>query len=130
MDHANDAVPYHGTLKGYLVGFVLALILTAIPFAMVMNGKLDQSTVLWGIFLAALVQIIVHLHFFLHLDASAKERWSVMSLTFTGLIMTIFIGGTVWIMYNMHLRMMVDSKTPVMESPASTSMATPIQHQP
>ncbi len=130
MNHENHDVPYHGTLKGYVIGFVLALILTVIPFAMVMNGKLDHATVLWGMFLAALVQIVVHLHYFLHLDASARERWNVMSLTFTGLIMAIFIGGTVWIMYNMHTRMMVDSNVPTLESPAVMPVTSPDQRQP
>lgn len=102
---ANSAVPYHGTLKGYLTGFVLALILTAIPFGLVMAGTLPKSAVLLGIFIAAGVQILVHLHYFLHLDASSSERWNVMALLFTTLIMAIFVAGSIWIMYNLRIRM-------------------------
>jgi len=33
-------------------------------------------------------------------------RWNVLALVFTVLIITIFIGGTLWIMSNLHYRMM------------------------
>ncbi|MFQ6334682.1 cytochrome o ubiquinol oxidase subunit IV [Methylophilus sp. 3sh_L] len=106
QQHAgHDEVPYHGTIRGYVTGFVLALVLTAVPFALVMNGLLPQSGLLVGVTLAAIVQMVVHLHFFLHLDRSASERWNVMSLLFTVLIMAIFVAGSVWIMYSLHMRM-------------------------
>lgn len=106
QSHAgHDEVPYHGTLQGYVTGFVLALVLTALPFALVMKGLLPQSGLLIGVTLAALVQIVVHLHFFLHLDRSASERWNVMSLLFTLLIMVIFVAGSIWIIYSLHMRM-------------------------
>jgi cytochrome o ubiquinol oxidase subunit IV len=105
-DHVgHEEVPYHGTFRGYVTGFVLALALTAIPFALVMHGLLPPSGLLVGILLAAIVQMVVHLHFFLHLDRSASERWNVMSLLFTVLIMVIFVAGSVWIMYSLHMRM-------------------------
>ena len=66
-----------GSLKSYLTGFVLSLILTAIPFALVMSGTLSSSATLAGIFSAGLVQILVHLHYFLHLDTSSAARWNV-----------------------------------------------------
>src|SRR5208337_4430193 len=95
-----------GSLKSYLTGFVLSLILTAIPFALVMNGTLPSSTILAGIFSAGIVQILVHLHYFLHLDTSSAAGWNVLALMFTLAIMVLFVGGTIWIMFNLYHRMM------------------------
>ena len=95
-----------GSFKSYLTGFVLALILTAIPFALVMSGALSSAAALAGIFSAGLVQILVHLHYFLHLDTSSEEGWNVLAMIFTLLIMALFVGGTLWIMFNLNYRMM------------------------
>jgi cytochrome o ubiquinol oxidase subunit IV len=95
-----------GSLQSYLTGFVLSLILTAIPFALVMNGTLSSSAILAGIFSAGIVQILVHLHYFLHLDTSSAARWNVLAMIFTILIMILFVGGTLWIMYTLNYRMM------------------------
>lgn len=95
-----------GSLKSYLTGFVLALILTAIPFALVMSGALSSWAIIAGIFVAGIVQILVHLHYFLHLDTTSAARWNVLALIFTLLIMVLFVGGTLWIMSNLNYRMM------------------------
>ncbi len=95
-----------GSLKSYLTGFVLSLILTAIAFALVMSGSLSPPATLAGIFVAGTVQILVHLHYFLHLDTSSAGRWNVLALIFTFLIMALFVGGTLWIMYTLNYRMM------------------------
>jgi cytochrome o ubiquinol oxidase subunit IV len=95
-----------GSLKSYLTGFLLSLILTAIPFALVMRGTLSASAALAGIFSAGIIQILVHLHYFLHLDTSSAARWNVLALIFTLLIMVLFVGGTLWIMWTLNYRMM------------------------
>jgi cytochrome o ubiquinol oxidase subunit IV len=95
-----------GSLKSYLTGFALSLILTAIPFALVMSGTWSAAATLAAIFSAGLVQILVHLRYFLHLDTSSAARWNVLALIFTLLIMALFVGGTLWIMYNLYYRMM------------------------
>ena len=95
-----------GTLKSYLIGFVLSLILTAIPFALVMSGGWSYTTIVSGIFGAGILQILVHLHYFLHLDTSSAARWNVLALIFTLAIMVLFVGGTIWIMFDLYHRMM------------------------
>lgn len=95
-----------GSLKSYLTGFILAVTLTIVSFALVMSGEVPRSTVLVGIFVAAVLQILVHLHYFLHLDRSSAARWNVLALLFTSLIMTIFVGGTIWVMFTLNSRMM------------------------
>jgi cytochrome o ubiquinol oxidase operon protein cyoD len=95
-----------GSRRSYLTGFALSLILTAIPFALVMEGARPASVALAAICLAGLVQILVHLHYFLHLDTSSAARWNVLALLFTLVIMLLFVGGTLWIMYTLNYRMM------------------------
>ena len=93
------------SLKSYLTGFFLSLALTIIAFALVMSDSVSRSATLVGIFGAAILQILVHLHYFLHLNTSSSARWNVLALLFTLLIMTLFIGGTLWIMYHLNYRM-------------------------
>jgi cytochrome o ubiquinol oxidase subunit IV len=95
-----------GSLKTYITGFVLSVVLTVIPFALVMGGGVPRSAMVWGICSAGIVQIFVHLHYFLHLDTSSAARWNVMALVFSLLIIFIFVGGTVWVMYTLNSRMM------------------------
>jgi cytochrome o ubiquinol oxidase subunit IV len=102
----DNAGASRGSLKSYLTGFILALILTGIPFALVMSGALPPWASLAGIFSAGLVQILVHLHYFLHLDTSSAARWNLVALVYTVLIMALFAGGGIWIMYNLYYRMM------------------------
>lgn len=96
-----------GSMMKYTVGFVLAVMLTTVSFALVMNGAaVARGTVLAAILGAAVAQILVHLHFFLHLDRSSAARWNILALIFTALIMILFVGGTIWIMFDLNARMM------------------------
>lgn len=107
MNHAqiDGTGASRGSFKSYTTGFTLSIVLTAIAFALVMSGSLPRPAVLFGIIGAALVQILVHLHYFLHLDTSSAARWNVLAILFTLLIMIIFVGGTIWIMVNLNYRM-------------------------
>jgi cytochrome o ubiquinol oxidase operon protein cyoD len=91
-----------GSFKSYGIGFILSIILTAIAFGLVMSRMVSLSVILYGIIGAAVVQILVHLHYFLHLDTSSETRWNVLALMLTLLIMGLFIGGTIWIMINLN----------------------------
>ena len=96
-----------GNVKSYTTGLILSIILTAIAFVLVMQGAaIPHGIVFVSIFGAATVQILVHLHFFLHLDTSSKARWNVLALVLTVLIMILFVGGSLWIMSNLNYRMM------------------------
>jgi cytochrome o ubiquinol oxidase operon protein cyoD len=95
-----------GNFKSYATGFILSIVLSIIAFGLVMNGALPRSAIVFGLLAAAIVQMMVHLHYFLHLDASSAARWNVLALIFTLLIMFIFVGGSIWIMFNLNDRMM------------------------
>lgn len=103
---AHDASHGHSSVKSYVIGFVLAVILTVIPFKIVMDGTMDRGTILWIILGMAVVQIVVHLKYFLHMDGSKGQRWNVMAFLFTLLILFIVLAGSLWIMHNMNANMM------------------------
>lgn len=113
MSHAsadNDNHDVHEITYGsYITGFVLALILTLIPFGLVAFGWLSTGATLLVIGAAAVLQIIVHLFFFLHLDFSPANRWNTMSALFSAAIMILLIGGTLWLFVSLKLRMMLGS---------------------
>jgi cytochrome o ubiquinol oxidase subunit IV len=98
----------HGaaTRRGYLTGFILALILTAIPFGAVMSHALSPTIVLSVILAAAALQILVHLHYFLHLGAPTDEPWNFPATLFTAIIIVLVVGGSIWIMSNLAGRTM------------------------
>ncbi|QCR36907.1 cytochrome o ubiquinol oxidase subunit IV [Nissabacter sp. SGAir0207] len=97
----------HGSVKSYLIGFILSVILTIIPFWMVMNGTATHGTILATIVAMAVIQIVVHLVYFLHMNTSSEERWNLVAFLFTAMIILIVVVGSLWIMYNLNLNMMV-----------------------
>ena len=97
----------HGSYRSYLTGFVLAAILTIIPFAIVMSGGFD-SRVLTAVMVIgfAVVQILVHMVYFLHMNTRSDEGWTMLSMIFTIIVVVIMIAGSVWVMYNLNTNMM------------------------
>ncbi len=104
-DHADS--PVHFSLKGYATGFVLSLILTAIPFWLVMAKVIPNSTITAFVVLGfAVVQILVHMVFFLHLDAKSEGGWNLLSTIFTVVVVVIMLAGSLWVMHHMNANMM------------------------
>ena len=95
-----------GSLRSYLAGLVLSLALTFLSFGLVVSGAVPKSTVVWGVMISAILQILVHLRYFLHLRASEKSRWNLVAIVFSALVIFIMAGGTVWIMVNLRYHMM------------------------
>jgi cytochrome o ubiquinol oxidase operon protein cyoD len=105
--HGHDTAPAHATFRGYMTGFVLSVILTAIPFWLVMSGVISSKQGTAAIILAfAVVQMIVHMIFFLHMDAKSEGGWSLMALIFSLILVVIVLTGSLWVMYNLDTNMM------------------------
>ncbi len=106
-DPVHGDEPAHGSRKGYLTGFGLSVILTAIPFWLVMSGVLSSSTATAVIvLLLAVVQIVVHMIYFLHLDARSEGGWNMLALIFTVILVFITLTGSLWVMYHLNVNMM------------------------
>ena len=90
----------HGTMGSYMIGFGLSVLLTAIPFWLVMNQTFANPQVTAFVIMGfAMVQIIVHMIYFLHMNTRSEGGWSMMALLFTlvgthGLHVTF---GIVWL---------------------------------
>ncbi|KWV60707.1 hypothetical protein AS156_02410 [Bradyrhizobium macuxiense] len=104
--HAHDAAS-HGTLSSYLIGFGLSVVLTAVPFWLVMTGTIadKQVTALIVLVLAA-VQIVVHMVYFLHMNTRSENGWTMMALIFTVIMVVIALTGSLWVMHHLNVNMM------------------------
>ncbi|MEJ2436042.1 MAG: cytochrome o ubiquinol oxidase subunit IV [Pseudolabrys sp.] len=101
----NEQEEYRRDLRSYLWGIGLALALTAVPFAMVNWSAAPQFWLFVAIGTCALVQVVVHFRFFLHVDFSQQKREDLHLILFSTLILTTMIGGTIWILTNLAVRM-------------------------
>ncbi|MGL9759800.1 MAG: cytochrome o ubiquinol oxidase subunit IV [Symbiopectobacterium sp.] len=97
----------HGSVQSYIVAFIMSVILTVIPFGLVMASGTSPSVIMAGVVICAVVQILVHLVYFLHLNCSSEQRWNVVALVFAILIISIVVVGSIWIMLSAHHNMMI-----------------------
>ena len=106
--HGDDHAP-HGSLRGYVTGFLLSVVLTAIPFWLVMNDVLGNATLTAIVIMAfAAVQIVVHMVYFLHMNGHSEGGWNMMGLIFTIVIVAIVLAGSLWVMFHLNSNMMPD----------------------
>ena len=116
--HGPGVEPSHATLRGYMTGFVLSVILTAIPFWLVMDHVLTSAAGTSVAILAlAAVQIFVHMVYFLHMDTRSEGGWSMMALVFTLVMVIITLTGSIWVMYHLNANMMPMTPVQAMNQP-------------
>ena len=102
---AEHAGASHGSAQSYAIGFVLSLALTVVPFALVMTGVLPRSIALPSILAIGVLQILVHLVCFLHMNTKSEGGWNVLALGFTAVITMILVFGSMWIMQHLDHNM-------------------------
>jgi cytochrome o ubiquinol oxidase operon protein cyoD len=106
-DHDHGSSHPESTFKGYAIGFILSVILTAIPFWLIMGNVIEKSSTAAFVVLAfAAVQVIVHMIFFLHMNSKVEGGWSMLALIFTVVVVVIMLAGSIWVMYHMNTNMM------------------------
>jgi cytochrome o ubiquinol oxidase operon protein cyoD len=96
----------HGSVKSYLIGFVLSVLLTAVPFALIMTHAVPAAEAIAIALILGVTQMVVHLVYFLHMNAASGRSWNMAALIFTVIILGIIIGGSLWVMHNMNVNMM------------------------
>ena len=96
----------HGTLASYIVGFILSILLTIIPYAIVVHHLLVGDMIVIAIVVLGVIQLLVQLIFFLHLSSHPSQRWNVITFAFITLILVILVSGSLWIMWNLNYNMM------------------------
>ena len=124
-DHHGDAEP-HSSLRDYTIGFVLSVILTAIPFWLVMAKVIaDRNTAVLVLGGFAVIQILVHMVFFLHMNGKVEGGWTMLSTIFTVVFVAIAIAGTLWVMFHMNANMMPEHPTPTPPTQEAPGQSTP-----
>ncbi|MBY0299720.1 MAG: cytochrome o ubiquinol oxidase subunit IV [Methylobacterium sp.] len=108
----------HGSVRSYVTGFVLSVVLTAIPFWLVMGGVLGDTLKTSIVIMAfAAVQIVVHMIYFLHMNTKSEGGWTFMALVFTLTLVVITLVGSIWVMYHMDQNMMPMSPHEALQRP-------------
>ena len=122
--HGDHDVGPHSSLREYAIGFVLSVILTAIPFWLVMAKVIaDRNTAVLVLGGFAVVQILVHMVYFLHMNGKVEGGWTLLSTIFTVVFVAIAIAGTLWVMFHMNANMM-----PEHPAPSATTAPAPAAH--
>ncbi len=107
---ARGAAHDHGagyvSVQSYVIGFALSALLTAVPFGLVMAGTVPASEAVPVCVGLGAVQIVVHLVYFLHMNAASSRSWNMAAFVFTVVIVAILVAGTVWVMYHLDMNMM------------------------
>ena len=103
-DQSHEA---HGSYRAYIVGFLASVVLTVIPFWLVMSEvEVSLALALVVIFGLGAAQIMVHVYYFLHVTLGAEDGWQAMSLAFTGVLLVIILAGSIWVMFHLEQNMM------------------------
>jgi cytochrome o ubiquinol oxidase operon protein cyoD len=93
-------------LRGYVVGLVLASLLTVASFALPTTSFVWAPGIPVALIVFAIAQMGVHLVFFLHITTAPDNTNNVLALAFGVLIVILVIGGSLWIMANLDENMM------------------------
>lgn len=104
--HAHEIEGPHGSLRDYATGFLLSVVLTAIPFWLVMARPFSDVTTAVTVMAFAAVQMVVHMVYFLHMSPKAEGGWTMTALIFTIIIVAIMLSGSLWVMYHLNTNMM------------------------
>jgi cytochrome o ubiquinol oxidase operon protein cyoD len=93
-------------IRSYAIGYGLALALTGAAFATVHWPSFVSMTTLAIVLGLALVQMVVHFRFFLHISLQRSARDDLQLILFSTLIVILMISGTLIILSNLRARMM------------------------
>lgn len=127
MEHLDKQSHFKFAIKQYIVGYVLSIIFSVIPFFVVVSGYfVDPEYVLPTSFDAgdfvslehamgpmrsigviiilacAAVQFYIQMVFFMHITEGPNAKWNIIKVGFTALITLIVVLGSVWIMFSLH----------------------------
>jgi cytochrome o ubiquinol oxidase operon protein cyoD len=101
---------HKATLKAYVTGFILSIVLTLVPYFLVSEHLLTGYTLITIIILLACGQLVVQMVYFLHMKEESKPRYNMVVLISFGSTIIIIVVASIWIMqhlnYNMSLMQM------------------------
>lgn len=95
----------HMTVTRYFLGFLFSLVLTIVAYILTVSNK-GETWLLFTLGLLAILQMIVQLIFFLHLQEEKRPRYQLWSFVFMAGTLLIIVVGSLWIMQNMNYNML------------------------
>jgi cytochrome o ubiquinol oxidase subunit IV len=107
----------HGTTTSYVIGFILSLVFTIIPYYLVVEKVVSGNALVATIMGFAVLQMIVQIVFFLHIGREKSPHWQLMFFVSTIGIIFVVVGGSLWIMTHLHYNM-----TPVTPADAAKKL--------
>ena len=96
----------HGSWRGYVIGYVLAILLTIAAFAIAPAKNMAPFSIEAALVVLAVAQMLVHLIFFLHISTAPAQKTNILAFTATMLIIGIVVIGSLWIMSHLASNMM------------------------
>ena len=100
----------HGTMTSYVIGFILSLVFTAIPYYLVVNKIMTGNALVATILTFAVLQMAVQIFFFLHLGRGPKPLYNVVFFVSTVGIILVVVLGSIFIMDHLNYNMMMTPK--------------------
>ncbi|MEO7364262.1 MAG: cytochrome o ubiquinol oxidase subunit IV [Candidatus Saccharimonadales bacterium] len=99
------------TISSYVIGFVLSLFFTIVPYLLVVNHRFIGTKLLVIILSFAMIQLVVQVTFFLHLGRGPKPRWNLYFFLATFSLILVVVGGSVIIINNLHRNLAASDQT-------------------
>ena len=107
--HTADAATKYGTgrktLKSYIIGLGLSLLLTLLAFWLVTNHMANTQSLYVFLAVLAILQLIAQVICFLRLNTTREGKWNTMPFLFTILVIVTLVIGSLWIMFNVNYHM-------------------------
>lgn len=101
----------NATVKAYVVGFLLSLVFTFIPYYLVVNQVVTSTGLLMTILGFGVLQMLVQVIFFLHLGRGPKPNYNLFFFAATVGAILVVVGGSVVITRNLHYNMAPSEQT-------------------
>ena len=101
-----DAPNLREAVQSYVIGFVLASLLTVASFYLLYTDLIWGPGIPVALAVLAVAQIGVHLVFFMHITTAPDNTNNVLALAFGVLIVALVIGGSIWIMTHLDQNML------------------------
>jgi cytochrome o ubiquinol oxidase operon protein cyoD len=103
--------PEQGRTRAYIIGFVLSLVFSLIPYYLVVNHRLAGTALLATIIGFAVMQMIIQITFFLGIGRGPKPNWQLYFFISTVGIILAVVGGSILIVHNLHYNMQPSDQT-------------------
>jgi len=103
--HKTSETNEHGSASSYIIGFILSLVFTIIPYYLVVNKVMTGDALVLTILGIAILQMFIQIFFFLHLGRGPKPFYNIVFFFATAGIIVLVVGASLFIMDNLNKNM-------------------------